>query len=370
MKKFVYVLIGIAIIVVAISATAIMLNRKKDPKHNQKKVTSLFVKTTQPKTTTVETDALYRGRVNSLADIDVAAEVSGRILAGNIVLKDGTNFRKGDVLFRIYNEDVTAKLKASKSSFLQTLAMVLPDISVDFPSEFNKWNTFFSRIDLDKPLPALPECKSNKERIFMASQNVLTSYYNLKQSEINLDKYTVRALFSGSIVTANKQVGDMANMGNTVASVIRTDLQEVLVPIQTLDYAWVKVGDEATLINARGEKIQAKVTRMGSSVEESTQSINAYLRPISGQKVSLLQGEYVDVVFPGKILEGLLIPREALVGTDQIYQLNKGKLELYDIKVVRQMEDHYLITKMDTLLPVVVESIASLDSTIEYKSRK
>lgn len=370
MKKFVYVLIGIAIIVVAVGATAIMMNGKKDPRSNQKKVASLFVKTAEPTMTTVETDALYRGRVNSLADIDVAAEVSGRILAGNVVLKDGTNFRKGDILFRIYNEDVTAKLKASKSSFLQTLAMVLPDISVDFPSEFQKWNTFFSQIDLDKSLPALPECKTNKERIFMASQNVLTSYYNLKQAEINLEKYTVRALFSGSIVTANKQVGDMANMGTTVASVIRTDLQEVLVPIQTLDYAWVKVGDQATLTTARGEKIQAKVSRMGSSVNENTQSINAYLRPMSGKKITLLQGEYVDVAFPGKMLEGLIIPREALVGSNQVYQLNKGKLELHDIKVVRQMADNYLITKMDTLLPVVVESVASVDHTIEYKSRK
>ncbi len=41
---------------------------------------------------------MYNGRVNSLTNIDVAAEVSGRILAGNIVLKDGETFRKGDVL--------------------------------------------------------------------------------------------------------------------------------------------------------------------------------------------------------------------------------------------------------------------------------
>ncbi len=370
MKKFVYGFIGIAIIVVAFGATAIMLNGKKDPRRNQSKTASLFVKTTKPITTTVETDALYHGRVNSLANIDVAAEVSGRILAGNIVLKDGATFRKGDVLFRIYSEDVVAQLKASKSSFMQTLAMVLPDISVDFPSEFQKWNTFFSQIDLEKPLPMLPECKSNKERIFMASQNVLTSYYNLKQAEINLEKYTVHALFSGSIVTAAKQVGDMANTGTTVASVIRTDQLEVVVPIQTLDYAWIKVGDQAVLTTASGQNIEAKVTRIGGSVDEDTQSINTYLRPVAGQNIHLLQGEYVDVSFPGKKLTGLLIPREALVGSNQVYQLNNGKLELHDIEVVRQMADTYLIAKMDTLLPVVVESVASIDSTIEYKSRK
>ena len=76
------------------------------------------------------------GRVVSTQEIVLSSEVRGKILEGDVSFKKGQQFRKNQLLIRIYDNDVLLNLKSRKSSFLQRIAGLMPDIKVDYPNSF------------------------------------------------------------------------------------------------------------------------------------------------------------------------------------------------------------------------------------------
>lgn len=370
MNKYKYHILGLCLLLTSIAVTAFMLKNREEPKSNNKKVTTLYVQTIQPTIKEVSTSAFYRGRVSYFNNVTIASEVSGKIERGDIDLKEGIRFKKGDILFHIYDKDERASLMASKSSFLQILANILPSIKMDYPSEYTKWNLFFDHIKLNKQLPELPEFKSKKERIFMASQNVLTSYYNLVKSEITLSKYTVYAPFNGSIASISKEIGDIASNNSTIAKIVRTDRYEVTVPVLINDYKWMEIGDKAKLTFDNGTVLTGKVVRIADIVDETTQSVNIFLHINNFSNTKIMGGEYIDVTFNNKVIKGMLLPREALINNQEVYQLKNKKLTLSKVKVLRQLSDNYMILPSDTIYPIVTESISEIREDAVYSSRK
>ena len=88
--------------------------------------------------------------VNRLTDASALGDFSGldwfngKILQGDVPFKEGQNFSKGDVLIKIYNNDAEASIKASRSNFLRTLSLILPDMMVDYPDSYPAWKDFFN----------------------------------------------------------------------------------------------------------------------------------------------------------------------------------------------------------------------------------
>ncbi len=370
MKKKVFsIVIGLAIIVGAVALSSYLINSKANPRKDEQKRNTMNVKARQIKYSDIETNMKYRGRVSAFNTVDLTAEVSGRILQGDILFKEGESFKKNDVIVKIYKQDVLATHKASISSFLQTLAQILPDIRVDFPNEYEKWNNFFVAIDPEQSLPELPKINSNQEKVFLSANNVLTNYYNLQNQEIDLSKYTIIAPFNGSLKSVNKEIGSAATTGSNLATLIRSDKLEVTVPVFTDDLKWIKTGDIATLTNKYDEKTEIKVSRISGYVDEETQSVNVYLTFYPSSTMSLLEGEYVDVSFQGNNISGFEIPREAIVNSSYVYELADGKLNKIPVNIIRSLNDSYIITGVEENTTVVIESLASISSNVEYVAR-
>lgn len=365
----IYGLLSIVILVVAVAVSVHLVNAKPQPKKDNKKHNVTYVKTAPVNYSEKQTIMNYRGRVTAYDIVSLSAEVSGKIVAGDVRFKAGERFRKGDVLVHIYSEDVKASLKSGKSTYLQTLSSILPDIKVDFPEEYDKWMAFFTALDIDKPLPTLPEIKTDKEKVFLAANNILGGYYSIQQQEINLTRYTLIAPFNGSFKTVNKEIGAVSSPGVELASIIRTDKLEVTVPVFPADLTYIKVGEKVNIINNSGVHQEASVSRISDFVESSTQSVNVYLTYNAFANVGFLEGEYVDVNFSGASTQGFEIPREAIVDGDKVYVLEDKKLRQETITIVRQMEDSYIITIADTTAQIVVESMASINANSEYQTR-
>lgn len=72
--------------------------------------------------------------------VRLSSEVSARIVAGRSHCSEGTSFRKGDLLVRLYDDDARASLMAARSRYMSLLSQQLSDLAVDFPQEADKWN--------------------------------------------------------------------------------------------------------------------------------------------------------------------------------------------------------------------------------------
>ncbi len=368
-KKIIYGIASLVILTVAIAFSAYIIKAKPLPEKDGAKENVMYVKTQKGTFTETISDMVYRGRVTAFDNISLAAEVTGRLMQGDVRFKTGESFKKNDVIITIYSEDVQAALKAAKSSFIQTVSKILPDLKVDYPNQYDKWVTFFSAIDPEKSLPELPKIESDKERVFMASNNVLTSYYSLKQQQINLQKYTLRAPFNGSFKSVNKEIGAVASPGAELANIIRTDKLEVEVPIFPADLKWIKKGDQVAITNSEGISQQAKVSRISSFVDGSNQSVSVYLTYFPAGNEQFLEGSYVDAAFRGIIVSGLEIPREALVEGSFVYELKDNKLQKKEVVVERILDDSYIVSGIDSTELIVTESLASVNQGFKYMSR-
>lgn len=367
--KIIYGLLSIGLIIIAFGVSSFLIKNKDKPDVDNSKQNNRYVKTSIPIIQESNSELSYRGRVTAYDQVSLAAEVSGKIMQGEVRFKTGQSFKKNDILLHIYSEDIEASLKSGKSSFLQTISIILPDLQVDYPEEYEKWNAFFQQVDPLKNLPELPAIQSNKEKVFLAANNVLASYYNLQKQEINLKRYTIRAPFDGSFKSVSKEIGAVCSPGAELASIIRTDKLEIIVAVFPKDLSWISDKDVVQISGHHENKLDAKIARISSNVDESTQSVNIYLHLDQNNKSTLLQGEYVDVTFNGMPISGFEIPREALVEGKYVYALQDQKLNKLAVNVIRQLSDSYIISGLNSSEKIVIESLTSIDQNVVYKSR-
>jgi membrane fusion protein (multidrug efflux system) len=148
-----------------------------------------------------------------LAEFDLVAEASGKILQGNVSLKKGATFLKGQVLFTVYPDELALAIKASKSQYLNTLVNAMPDIKIDYPDYEESFDTFFASIKLYKRLPAMPEVKDEQFKIFLSSRNLISEYYKIKKDELQLSRHSVYAPFSGTFKEVYTETGAYIKYG-------------------------------------------------------------------------------------------------------------------------------------------------------------
>jgi len=360
-RKIINITITLSIIVVAIVVSAFMIKNKPEPSRDLNKQEVLYVKTAAATTSEIHPDASYRGRVTSLENVVLSAEVSGKILSGDVPLKEGQSFRKGEVLVHIYNENMKASLQSMRSSYLQLMSSALPDLKIDYPDQYEKWSAFFNDIDINNMMPELPVLESEKERVFVASKNILTQYYSIIQQEVNFTKYTLYAPFNGTYKTVNSEVGSVASMNMQIATLIRTDKMEVIVPVLPEELDWINKGMNVALNRNNGQTVTGSVSRIAGFIDPGSQSVNVYVSVRNSRSHQLLEGEYVEAGFTSKAsVTGMVVPREALLNENSIYVLENGQIQERLVKIVERLEDSYIIEGYNEGETVVFESLVDV----------
>ena len=66
----------------------------------------------------------------------------------------------------------------------------------------------------------MPEIRNDQLEIFLASRNVISEYYTFKRDELQLDRRTVVAPFSGTYKEVYMELGAYTNTGGKVARAI------------------------------------------------------------------------------------------------------------------------------------------------------
>jgi membrane fusion protein (multidrug efflux system) len=360
-RKVLNTAITLSIISIAILVSAFMIRNKPEPERDLTKQEVLYVKTETASTRTIHPEASYRGRVASLENVVLSAEVSGKILLGDVPLKEGQSFQKGEVLIHIFSEDMKASLQSMRSSYLQLMSSALPDLKIDYPDQYEKWSTFFNNIDISSMMPALPAIESEKERVFAASKNILSQYYSIVQQEVNFKRYTIYAPFDGTYKTVNSEVGSVASMNMQIAMLIRTDEMEVIIPVLPEKLEWIGKGMEVELNRNNGQTVTGRVSRIAGFIDPGSQSVNVYVSVKNRHSSQLLEGEYVEAEFTSQgTVSGMLVPREALLNENSIYVLENGQIQERPVSVVERLEDAYIIEGFNEGETIVVESLVDV----------
>ena len=337
MTKRQSIIVGVGVLVIMVLMGGFFASMKKEPPKINFKIPPKVVNTIPVQYTDVEAEIVTFGRVESSQPIDLIAEVSGRILPGRVALKEGTDFTKGTLLYRIEDAEAQLDLKSQKSNFLRDLATILPDLKIDFADSYPQWNQYFESIDIDKTLPELPQYKTDQEKTFLATKNIFSNYFSIKRAETNLRKHLIYAPFTGSVSQVMFETGAYANPGRMIGRIIRSGSLELKVPVEASDISWVKVGGSASISTEDGlQTWEGKVQRIGDVVNQTTQAIDVTIEIIPNQ-FQIYDGLYLQAKIPGGVIpESMEIDRSAVYNGSQVYTVeNDSVLKVRDINTKR-----------------------------------
>lgn len=347
----------VVLLVLSFALMSVFGSMKKEPPRNEKEIAKVYVKTEKVVYSDMSPTFSEGGRLGSQRKVDVMAEVQGKILNSEVSLKKGERFKKGDLLVRIYDEEAKNNLMASKSRFLNLLAGILPDLNIDYPSNYDNWFKFYESIDITKELPDLVKFSSNKEKTFFASRNILNDYYLIKSAEIRLSKYSIYAPFSGSFTDVYFEVGSIANPGGKIATIIQTDKLELEIPVKVENIEFVKIGEKVK-IEASQHELVGKIVRISDFVSPETQSVSVFISLFPNKEIKVFEGMYLKAHFKGKPLCGVMeMPRNALLAGNQVFVVENGKLAKKEIQVLKVNEQTLLFSGLNPNSDLVVEPL-------------
>lgn len=310
------------------------------------------------------------GKVVSESAFNLVAEVQGEILRGDVPLKRGQNFRKGQVLFRIDDQEARLSLAAQKSNFQTAVAGILPDLKVDYPDEYPAWNAYFSSLNPEETLPQMPFDESNEKlKVFLSTAGIFNQYYNIKSTEERLNKYVVRAPFSGSFLQVSQEVNSVINPGGQVARIARGNRLELEVPVRTADLDFVRPGLSVDVYSETEDtRWSGRIARVGSVVDPQTQSVNVYINfNPEGQRI--YEGQYLRAEMPGKRkLDVMEIPRNVVVNQNQVYVVEDSMLRIKPVRIEKLNKETLFISGLEAGELIVVEPLISAYENMPVKA--
>ena len=370
-KKLIFnsLIIIILFVISIVSMNYLSDKKEKMPQHKIEK-SLREVRVQSVSYSNIKVDVEETGRLMSKGRVDLISEVSGKMLAGDVPLRTGQSFKKGDVLLRIYNVEAKLGLQAAKSRYMSNIANVLPDVKYDYPDNYQAWLNFFNHIKINKPLPDIPEVKTENEKIYLASRNILNDYFTIKSSESTLRKFTIRAPFNGSFSEVGLEVGSIANPGSRIAKMIRTDILELEIPLNINEIPFVKKGSTVSIYDSKKE-FKGTVNRISDFVDPASQSIIVYIEVKNSKADPLYEGMYMKAKFAETELKEVMeIPRKCLFNFDEVFIVKDGKLNKHQVKVVKIDKHSAFINGLEEYSDLVIESLINAGDQTPVKMVK
>ena len=368
-RKLKVLLIIIGILGGAVALTIFFIKLKKNPESNVKQQFSRYVKAKKVAYADLPCVIETSGRMMSYNEVIITSSVSGTLKEGNVPFKTGQSFKAGQLLLMIYDDEFIYSHYARKSRFLQTLANMLPDLKVDFPEAFDKWNYFFQSVHIKDYLPDLPNIESPKERVYLASKSILNDYYTIKSEEARLDKYSIRAPFDGTINEVSQQIGAYVNAGARLSVISRTDLYEIEVPVITAEISFVRKNQSVDVLDESGDLgWSGVVSRISNVVDPSTQSVSVFCQIRNNQNRPLFDGRYHQVRIHGlSVKDALSIPRNALYNGNEVYVIGNEKAIKKKVSVVKYNENTAFINGLEPGEELAVEPLTNLTGNAKFE---
>ena len=314
-------------------------------------------------TVTVEPDTLEEsieltGRVVPLQKISVVAQVQGIAQATRQPFKEGVTFRRGQALVTIDDDDFRYELSAKKSEFLTALARIMSDIKLDYPDHFKTWNAYLAAVDINKPIPEMPEVSDSPLRYFLAANNIFNLYYTLKSQEEKLRDFTIYAPFEGAVTMAQLDAGDLVMPGTKLGEFSRTDIYEVRASLPANELSRLSAGQEIALHSrTTGEQYVATVNRLGKSIDPATQSVAVYLR-VRGE--GLREGMYLEgAVASERYPKAVKIDKEVLTREHQVYTIQDSVVRLKTVTPVYYRQNTVIVQGLAAGDQIITDPILS-----------
>jgi membrane fusion protein, multidrug efflux system len=298
------------------------------------------------------------GQIISNQKLDLAFEVSGKLMNNAVYLKPGIQFKRGDILASIDNGEAIYTLSARKSNFLTLIANAMPDVRLDFELEVEKWNAFLHKISIDTYLPTLPKMNSKREELFFTTRNIISEYNSIRSQELRMEKYFFIAPFDGTVLEVFAEPGAIVNPGTRVATIVKTGDYELKIPIMLKDLPYFEEKGVVDVKTSSGELIgKGVLSRVSNIINQNTQSIDAFfsVEAYSGKRI--MNGMFVNVVLNKESFGEVMSLPILAVQNGHVNVIRDSAVVSVPVQVVASIPDTLLVLGLSNGMEVITDQI-------------
>jgi len=332
MRKIILSVLGLVLIIGSFFFAKSIIASKNKPKPVAKKIVkTVFTDTVQNETVQIIIPA--NGRLVAKRRVELYAEVQGVFNGSSKLFKPGQEYKKGQRLIGINSSEYYASVQSAKSNLYNAIAAIMPDLKLDFPEVFSKWQNYLNSFDLNKSTPELPKMTTEKENYFITGRGIVSNYYSVKNLEQRLGKYNIYAPFNGILTEALATEGSLIRNGQKLGEFIDPSVYEMEVAISKTFANLLETGKKVTLNSVdNNAEYQGEITRINGSIDATTQTITAF---IEVKNPKLKEGLYLEAQLNAKREKNAVeLDRNLLLDNNQIFVLKDSLLDVINVKPV------------------------------------
>lgn len=351
--------IVLPLVVMAMAVAGVMFMGKLKPKAETKNEppTATPVVTAFVETRSVELSVNSQGEVRPRTEINLAAQVGGRVdwLAPGFL--EGGRFRKGQVILRLESAEYDLRVTQAQANVAQAQTVLTREVS----------ESDIARRDWEDLGEGQASALTLREpQMAEARARLASAQAQLGEAELQQSRTVVYAPFDGRVREKLISLGDTINPGQNIGRVYGVAIAEVKLPLTDIDMARLGLGigfiatksqpgpdvELSAVVAGVSRTWQGRVTRISSSYDSATRVLFAYAEVAdpygkgSDSGVPLASGLFVNVKIAGReVVNSIIVPRTALRGSDTVYIANKDKtLSLRTVKVASSSRDMAVIS--------------------------
>ncbi|GGD86328.1 efflux RND transporter periplasmic adaptor subunit [Planktosalinus lacus] len=332
MRRIILIVLGVLILLVAFFwARSIADVEKKVEEAPEKILKTVFVDTVTNKNIPIIVPAT--GTLMAKERLAIFAEVEGLFLKSAHDFKPGQQYNRGELLLQINSSEFEASVQSARSNLYNLITAMMPDLRLDYPDSFQKWQEYLSDFDIRKTTPALPEASSEQEKYFITGRNITTTYFDIKNREERLGKFNIRAPFTGILTEALVTKGSLIRPGQKLGEFINPEIfeMEVSVPKNFVDF--LETGKTVKLSTIdKTKEFQGTISRINARIDQNTQTVNVFVT-VKGE--NLREGMFLEAQLDAREESNAYsIARKLIVNESQIYIVKDDKIQLLDVELV------------------------------------
>ncbi|WP_067035549.1 efflux RND transporter periplasmic adaptor subunit [Allomuricauda sp. CP2A] len=322
---------------------------------SQKVVKTVFVDTVQNATVPIMVPA--NGNLRAKKRVELYSEVQGVFRQGSKLFRTGQEYSAGQTLIRIDANEYYASVQSAKSNLYNLLTSIMPDLRLDYPEIYPKWQEYLNSFDLTKTTPELPEMSTEKEKFFITGRGIITNYYSVKNMEQRLSKYTITAPFHGVLTEALVTEGTLIRSGQKLGEFINTGVYELEVSVGKTYGDFLRVGRKVELFNLdKTQTYTGEVIRVNGRVDQNSQTITVFIE-VSGD--NLKEGQYLEANLEAKEeTDAIEINRSLLLENNQIFVVRDSILDLIDVNPVYFTDKKVVLKNVPNGVVIVAKPIS------------
>lgn len=297
-----------------------------------------------------------QGTVKPKREIELIAEVSGRIVGVNDQFASGGYFVPQQTLIQIDDRDYQVALLRAEARLAEAQRLLAEEEGLARQAR-REWRELESQSANDLFMRK-PQLASAKAGLAFAEADVA-------KAKLDIERTAIAAPFQGRVKTIHANLGQYVTVGAALADVYDSTAYEVRLPLTEKQAALIDLpfshgqnsGESQNLpqVTLRGDvagvthEWQAQLVRTEAYIDPNSRMYYAVAEvtvdPDDTAKVAPPPGLFVDAEIEGKELSNVVrLPRQALVQRDQIVIIDaRGRTAQKTVKVLRKTESHVWI---------------------------